>query len=418
MGEHAVIPPGEITFTERPGGEARVDLVADGRSVSRLYINRFTIRVGAATVRMDGIGGVSTEKECRRQGYARRVLEASVQHMQAGDAALAMLYGIPDFYPKFGFATAGPDHFTWLTGSFEGAALPPGWKVRRFTRADLPVLHRLYEQNTAQGVGAAVRAPGAHPWSVLLDPEKQGLEECRLVEDSAGQVRAYAWRAKWHWYVGIIERDQPDAFVISEVMADSPSSADAALAACRQWAAEESGKRTEPVKRCILSLPPEGPVAAAAMRQSATFVRRFVRCGSSMARVLHVGRLLRALQPELARRLQAAGSHYLGTLHFQTEIGGACLTIRPEGISVAESPEPAGSQPACTESEAAAAAPSPAERIEVRLPQADLARLALGVFPPDDSLARLENPPGEEARQLLGLLFPLRHPHMYLPDRF
>ena len=46
------------------------------------------------------------------------------------------------------------------------------------------------------------------------------------------------------------------------------------------------------------------------------------------------------------------------------------------------------------------------------------ARLALGAFPPGELLARLETPPDERACQLLEALFPLRHPHMHLPDRF
>src|SRR5260370_31083701 len=115
----------KITFERRPGGDTCVELVVDGRSASRLFVVPFTLRIGAATVRMDGIGGVETEKDCRHRGYARRVLEATVEHMRQGDAALSMLYGIPDFYPKFGYATAGPEHAIELPVPFDGTALPP-----------------------------------------------------------------------------------------------------------------------------------------------------------------------------------------------------------------------------------------------------------------------------------------------------
>ena len=54
----------------------------------------------------------------------------------------------------------------------------------------------------------------------------------------------------------------------------------------------------------------------------------------------------------------------------------------------------------------------------VRLPQATLARLALGAYAPADLLARLERPPEGQTRALLEALFPLRHPHLSLPDRF
>src|SRR5437868_6051335 len=120
MSEASPLTDPEIAFEEQPSGDTRAELRVDGRSVSRIFIVPFTLRVGAATLQMDGIGGVETEKEHRRRGYSRRVLEATVEWMRQRDAALSMLYGIPDFYPKFGYATAGPDHSIELPGPFDG----------------------------------------------------------------------------------------------------------------------------------------------------------------------------------------------------------------------------------------------------------------------------------------------------------
>jgi hypothetical protein len=242
MAEPSVITDPDIRYQKEAWGATRVELVIDGRSVSRLFILPFTLRIGAAMVRMDGIGGVETEKDCRHRGYARRLLEATVDHMQQGDAALSMLYGIPDFYPKFGYATAGPEHSIELPGPFDAAALSPGWRVRPFALADLPALRRLYDQNTARGAGTAVRSAEAGPWAKLAAPEGNGADDCRVVESPDGQVRAYAWRARWHWSVSNWERD-PEVLMIAEAMAESPAAADAVLAVCRRWAAEESGAR-------------------------------------------------------------------------------------------------------------------------------------------------------------------------------
>lgn len=394
-----------LTYQTEPGGDGRVDLMDGERSVSWLWIVPLTLRIGAATVRMDGIGGVGTEEEYRRRGYSRRVLEAAVERMRQGDAALSMLYGIPNFYPRFGYATAGPDHFVWLTKLTGEATLSAGWKVRSFAPADLPAVRRLYDENTAAGVGCAVRSE--ERWRRLVEPEDGPGDDCRVVEDPAGRVRAYAWRARWHWYADILEGEQPQAMVIAEVMADGPAAADALLATCRRWAAEVSARRSVPVERVVLPLPPEGHVAAAAMHQSASFVHRFVPCGSSMARVLDVSRLLEALKPELARRLRAAGSCFAGALHFRTEVGDVMLAITREDVTVIgmDQDSPARHDPV-------------ARRSELRVPQATLARLALGAFPPGDLLDRLERPPDGEARRLMETLFPLRHPHLYLPDRF
>jgi hypothetical protein len=47
----------------------------------------------------------------------------------------------------------------------------------------------------------------------------------------------------------------------------------------------------------------------------------------------------------------------------------------------------------------------------------DLARLALGAFGAD-LLALLEKPPAGVAHTLIEALFPPRHPHVSIPDRF
>jgi hypothetical protein len=55
------------------------------------------------------------------------------------------------------------------------------------------------------------------------------------------------------------------------------------------------------------------------------------------------------------------------------------------------------------------------ETIEVALPQSALARLALGGYPPQDVLARIESP-GPRAAELVAALFPLRRWHIYPAD--
>ncbi len=99
-------------------------------------------------------------------------------------------------------------------------------------------------------------------------------------------------------------------------------------------------------------------------------------------------------------RLQAAHCPFRGTLAFQTDLDDATLRIGPRRVTVTEG---------------ALTGPG---ALSVSLPQTELARLALGAFPPEDLLARLPEPPSSEAAQLLCALFPERHPHMHLPDRY
>lgn len=390
----------EIVMENEPeSGVTRIHLMLDGRKVSWLSIIPFTLHIGAATVRMDGIGGVGTEAEYRKRGYSRRVLEAAVDYMCQGDGALSMLYGIADFYPKFGYATSGPDYLILLNALHRDNTLPTGWSVRDFEFADLPAVQALYLQNTLHAAGAAQRPAEGKVWKHLAEQKDAAADACRVVLGPDGLIHGYVWRAGWCWYVKHkLESDYTEALVLGEAVADGPRAADAVLAACRQWGQEEGAQRT--IRQVVLSLPPEGPLATAAMYQYARCLQNYSACGNSMARVLDVTRLLQALAPELHARLHATHSTFTGTLLIQTDLGDAALHISPQEVAVERTSDVS------------------AEALRVVLPQTELARLALGAFPPEDLLSRLPQPPDETVAELLQALFPLRYPHMRLPDRY
>ncbi len=392
--------PKIVIKPDADGVSKRVDLMLGGKSISRLSIVPFTLRIGSALVRMDGIGGVGTDPKFRNRGYSRRVLEAAIEEMQRGDGALSMLYGIRDFYPKFGFATAGPDHLVYVHDLERDNTLPAGWKVRPFALDDLPAVQALYATSILNTTGTAVRPDAGGVWSYLLQAaDGSDKDECRVVEGPDGKVRGYLWRARWCWYVQHkLETDNKDALVLGEVVADSPLAADAVLAACRLWAKEEAAHRS--VKRIVLAFPPQQSLAYAAMCQDVRFVRNYSACGGSMARVLNVTRLLQSLAPELTASLQRAGSTFTGSLVFHTDSGDATLHLTPDTVTVTDG-----------------ALTSP-DALHLFLPQYELARMALGAFPPGELLARLPMPVAAEAERLLEHLFPLRFPHMHLPDRY
>jgi hypothetical protein len=206
--------------------------------------------------------------------------------------------------------------------------------------------------------------------------------------------------------------------VIAEAMADGPEAADALLAACQSWAREGAETRGTPIREIIFSLPPEGHVAAAAMYHFARFERHYVACGQSMVRVLDVKRLLEALSPELTLRVQATGMVRARRVELQTDLGNVLLTVSREGVVAVNDSSGEFEAPPVNARGPDVERPSPTEPISVRMPQVSLARLALGAFPPGDVVSRLDPPPALAAGELLAALFPLRHPHMYLPDRY
>ncbi|MBM3457972.1 MAG: hypothetical protein FJX77_05515 [Armatimonadetes bacterium] len=342
---------------------------------------------------------MGTLESRRKVGYSRYVLERTVQHMTAGESDVSMLYGIRDYYPKFGYATTGPEHQLHLSHPSLDAPLPPGWTARPYRCEDLPAVRAVYERALAGTCGTAVRAENERIWSRLdRAAASEPVDTCRVVVGPDGLVHGYAWHCPDHWAVRGMQRSEPQALVLGEVMADGPEAADAILAVCRRWGAEQAGAGSDPVTEVLTSLTEEGPVAAAAQLQDARFTRRFTGCGGSMTRVLNVERLFRALLPELDARLEAAGWPFQGLLHFQTDIGGAWVALDRTGSRVYP------------------AAPAKVEDLSVELPQTALARLALGSFRPEDILVRLS--PTPRAARLLCTLFPQRQQNMLLPDRY
>lgn len=390
----------EISVRQENGAK-RVVLSVDGEEASECWIVPLTIRVGAATVRIDGIGGVETKPQHRLKGYASRVLQRAVEEMSAGDAPITMLYGISNFYHRFGYVTAGPEYAVFLYDVRRDEPLPPGWTVREFTPQDLPAVQNIYERATALATGTVVRTSDSRTWQKLLEaPGNYPQDECWVAVSSQDTIEGYAWRARWCWSVrDILEHEFPDALTFGEVIALTPGAADALLALCRRRAAEE-GK-----DEALLPVPPDSLVAVAARYTDARHVQLYSANGGSMVRVLSVERLLRALEPEWSRQIRQCGQKVMACqITFRTELGDGTLLIDEDGV---RSVHFSAHQQAETR-----------HSYIVRLPQGTLARLALGFAPAEDLCARLPEPLPEEAVSLLKLLFPVRFQHAYLPDRY
>lgn len=388
----------KIAFQKTPEGNTSVRLSVNDECVSWLTIVPFVIRIGSAAVRMDGVAGVGTSEKHRRQGYSRRVIEAAIDYMAEGDAAITMLYGIRDFYPKFGYATVGPDHFVSLINLYARTEMPVGWSVRPFIAADLPAVRDIYNRAISQAIGSVVRPDNGKTWSLLMGAAGSEDNDCRVVLGPDGEIQGYAWLAKRsHSVRNLLSKYFTDAFIVGEPVADSPASADALLAACRLWAQEVSAEQD--IEHILLPVTPDTPVAVAAMLQDARIFSDYQSCGGSMARVLDVKRLLEAIKPEIAARLNESISTFTGRLIIRTDIGDAALVIEPESVSVENAPE--------TDT-----------GMVIEMPQTALVRFALGAFPPDDILARLPEPPDKAISKLIQTIFPFRRPQMFPADRF
>jgi len=398
-------PLEEIVFHGQLHGKTMVHLMGGGRSRSHVEIEPVTLRYGVATLRAVYIGDVETEETWRNRGYARRVMTAVLERERGGEAAFAILYGIGGFYQRFGYATLGADFGLALRNPEQGAELPEGWSVRLATEADVHQIEDLYDADAQRGSMRKLRLPDDRVWAklrALLHGEREG-DECRVVEDSEGQVAAYAWLGRGFWPVDHAqERYWPNDFSIGEVVGRDPTAAGAALAACRLWGMEEERRRGKRVGIVHVGASPDGFVTAVGQYHDVYFTRTSWDSAGPQVRMLSALRLLRQIEPELSRHVASLRAPWEGTGTIITDegaAGAATVVVTPTSVRVAETGGAGG------------------EGVPIHLAQQTLVRLVLGAFSPEHLLARTEPHLQGEAIACLLTLFPQRQPYMYLLDR-
>jgi len=152
-----------VTVTDE-GAHHKIAVAVDGKMVSSAFILDFEQQIGNCTVRMAGIGNVWTVHGQRKKGYARRMLSNMLRWVRQEGFDTTMLFGIPRFYPKFGYVQAFPD--TKFTVSVRDTETLGHGRVKfvSYKARYLPALLRMHERNNAGRTGP-VRRPGKRkPW--------------------------------------------------------------------------------------------------------------------------------------------------------------------------------------------------------------------------------------------------------------
>src|SRR6266536_3592169 len=127
------------------------EMLIDGQVVCWLTLIDYAMRIGSARVRMAGIAGVETKSEHRMKGYMRVLFQDTLEYMRNEGFDVSMLFGIPSFYPKFGYATCMALYKVMVkTRNAElakGLARPV--QARPIAPADLPAVAELYNRANA-----------------------------------------------------------------------------------------------------------------------------------------------------------------------------------------------------------------------------------------------------------------------------
>ncbi|HUV39108.1 MAG TPA: GNAT family N-acetyltransferase, partial [Planctomycetota bacterium] len=84
---------------------SRIGLLG-GRIVTHYGVWGYDMRIGSATVRCGGIGAVATDADYRKRGLMAKTVVASIEAMRTCGYDVSILFGITNFYDKFGYVRA------------------------------------------------------------------------------------------------------------------------------------------------------------------------------------------------------------------------------------------------------------------------------------------------------------------------
>lgn len=303
--------------TTDEGRDHRRELwIDDETEVAHLWVIDLPMRIGKADVRMAGIGGVYTEREHRMKGYMRHLFEDTVTYMVDEGYDLSLLFGIPNFYNKFGYATCLAKYRVKVaTRDAEDAGLGKrsgmqsgDYAARSIESSDMPDVVALYNANNATRTGTIVRDPETFTEFTKGSGWGSSTESC-LWEDASGALAGYA----------VWDRDVKAVKVV-EIGTKDVDLFPAMLSAFARQAVE---KRCESIE---FYLPTDHAFSEYLQRWGAAWQIEYPRYSDGMMRILNLDELFAKLTPELTRRLsRSKPAQASGTVTLETDLGSVSL---------------------------------------------------------------------------------------------
>jgi len=362
---------------------ARALWAPDGSPVAMVRVCDRTMRLGAALVRVAGIGDVCTLPTLRKRGLLRTLFTHVNQFMHEEGYDLSLLFGIPNFYDKFGFVVGAWNAWVQLPRA-QAARLSAPYRGRRARRADIAAMRRLHADDLAIRDGAMERWGKA--WLRRACRDKW----CRVIEDARGGPLAY-WRG---------EPRPDDAFALTEASLGRRPTRDAVVSVLADMA--KVARACEKPKLRI-ELPAAHPMGRFCVADGCEVHRVIGHRGGSMVRITHLESLCQHMAPEWERLLAASpAAGWSGRLRFKTDMGAVELAIAKGKVSIV----------------GGASVPRESPPAAIAAPQDKLCRLILGFHTPAEAAFLGDVRITPAARPLADALFPARSLVFFPYDRF
>jgi predicted acetyltransferase len=357
-------------------GWFRVSALRGDERVSWLHVVELDVHYGASKVRVGGVAGVYTPREHRGRGYSAATLRYAVQWMRERGYPLTALFGIPEYYHRFGYATFMGEHTVTLSlrSASRVEAEELDWEISDDQGAWRGEISRIYEAVNTLWPGARVRDPSS--WEGFRKGVSWEHPAKPLVLKRSGRVVAYAALERW---------PSPEELLVAEVGAEGhdPELYRSLIKVLCSLALQE---RKSHIK---VHAPPDHPFAKVARAYGCTVESFYPWGGGGMARVLRLKELLEAAAGELERR----AAELEGEVSLRVEGEAVTLRVRRGSVKVEEGAT------SCN---------------LVELGPGEAAQLFMGFRSAEELLPRAAR--GQAG--FLAQLFPEGHPYVWQPDRW
>ncbi len=352
--------------------QCKLSLDVAGETVGRAEINDLTMRLASAWVRMGGIANVVVQSQHRGKGYASRLMREAVSYMEREGYAVSILFGIPDFYHRFGYVPVTSEYNVSVAVR-DTERLSATTTVREAQQEDHAGLLDLYTRANARRSGAVRRTRVFY--AALADEVWWGHPTRILVAGETGHPTGYM----------LLEGDPASLSVMDVIVpAEHVATAGASLIA---WLGQEALARRR--ERLRLPVPPDEPLVGLLRGIGCKVETTYPANYGGMGRIVDLAALATAIKPAIADRIQ--------TLPVEARPGRVELDCPDTGQAHLEF----GSGSLLT----------------IRLPQQQLLQLLMG-YRGIDELWREHG--GDDAGDLAAIraLFPAGYPHMWELDHF
>ena len=367
----------EFRVTSEALGYHRVEALESNKKVSWLNVPDLKLHYGVAVITVGGIAGVYTSREYRGRGYSSTTLRYTVNWMKKQGYSMSALFGILEYYHRFGFATFMGEHTVTicLRNASRIKAEDLEWKLSNDSSFASRQIAEIYEQVNTIWPGTRIRKSTS--WNGFRKGIAWEHPAKPLVLKSSGQVVAYAALERW---------PSPEELLVAEVGAIRHDRNLYRALAKRLYRLAVEGKKGF-IK---IYAPPNHPFVDVVKPYGVKVESTYFWSGGGMSRVINLEQFLKEIRPELERR----SIGMIGDLTLQVEKEAVTLHIRDGIVKIEKGRE--------------------AINI-VKLEPGKAAQLFLGYR---DPIEVLTNAQAHGEPKLLLKLFPKATPYVWQPDRW